>query len=43
VALRDRSGYPRLAVSVSCILDRMPASRQRNIADLIRREIGADG
>ncbi|MBO1111723.1 IclR family transcriptional regulator [Bordetella petrii] len=40
VALRDRSGYPRLAVSVSCILDRMPAARQRTIADLIRREIG---
>lgn len=40
VALRDRSGYPRLAVSVSCILDRMPAARQRTIAELIRREIG---
>jgi len=25
---------------VSCILDRMPAARQRNIAELIRREIG---
>lgn len=40
VALRDRSGYPRLAISVSCILDRMPAARQRSIAELIRREIG---
>ncbi|OZI24613.1 IclR family transcriptional regulator [Bordetella genomosp. 7] len=40
VALRDRSGYPRLAVSVSCILDRMPATRQRTIADLIQKEIG---
>lgn len=40
VALRDRSGYPRLALSVSCILDRMPAARQRTIAELIRREIG---
>ena len=40
VALRDRSGYPHLAMSVSCILDRMPASRQRMIADQIRREIG---
>ncbi|HYG43217.1 MAG TPA: IclR family transcriptional regulator C-terminal domain-containing protein [Bordetella sp.] len=40
VALRDRSGYPRLAISVSCILDRMPAARQRHIADQIRREIG---
>lgn len=41
VALRDPSGYPRLAVSVSCILDRMPAARQRSIADLIRRQVGA--
>lgn len=40
VALRDRSGYPRLAMSVSCILDRMPAPRQRSIADMIQREIG---
>lgn len=40
VALRDRSGYPRLALSVSCILDRMPAARQRTIAESIRREIG---
>lgn len=40
VALRDRAGYPRLAVSVSCILDRMPAARQRCIAELIRKEIG---
>jgi len=40
VALRDRSGYPRLAMSVSCILDRMPAARQRSIAELIRKEIG---
>ncbi|MBO9354565.1 helix-turn-helix domain-containing protein [Bordetella petrii] len=39
VALRDRSGYPRLAVSVSCILDRMPAARQRTIAELIRRQV----
>lgn len=39
VALLDRSGYPRLAVSVSCILDRMPSARQRSIADLIRREV----
>jgi Transcriptional regulator len=42
VALCDPFGYPRLAVSVSCILDRMPAARQRSIADLIRREIGQD-
>lgn len=41
VALLDRSGYPRLAVSVSCILDRMPSTRQRTIADLIRREVGS--
>lgn len=40
VALRDLSGYPRLAMSVSCILDRMPAARQRSIAELIRKEIG---
>ncbi|WP_028356586.1 IclR family transcriptional regulator [Bordetella petrii] len=41
VALRDAAGYPRLAVSVSCIVDRMPAARQRTIAELIRRETGA--
>lgn len=40
VALRDHSGYPRVAVSVSCILNRMPAARQRSIAELIRREVG---
>jgi len=42
VALRDHSGYPRLAVSVSCILDRMPSPRQRSIADIIRREVRHD-
>ncbi|MVW73531.1 IclR family transcriptional regulator [Bordetella sp. 15P40C-2] len=41
VALLDRSGYPRVAVSVSCILDRMPSARQRTIAELIRREVGS--
>ena len=39
VALRDEQGYPRSAISVSCILDRMPASRQRSVAETIRREV----
>jgi len=39
VALCDADGYPRLAVSVSSLIDRMPAARQRSIADLIRTQL----
>ena len=35
VAVLDAQGYPTLAVSVSSILDRMPATRQRKIAEAI--------
>ncbi|WP_019937535.1 IclR family transcriptional regulator [Bordetella sp. FB-8] len=40
VALRDETGYPRLAISVSSTIDRMPAQRQRIIAELIREQLG---
>jgi DNA-binding IclR family transcriptional regulator len=39
VALCDASGYPRLAVSVSSLIGRMQAPRQRSIADLIRAQL----
>lgn len=39
VALRDETGYPRLAISVSSMIDRMPAQRQRVIAELIHRQL----
>lgn len=40
VAWCDASGYPRLALSVSSLIDRMPASRQRTIAELLRAQLG---
>lgn len=39
VAWCDADGYPRLALSVSSLIDRMPASRQRTIADLLRTQL----
>lgn len=42
VALCDAGGYPRLAVSVSSLIDRMQAPRQRAIAELIRTQLGQD-
>jgi DNA-binding IclR family transcriptional regulator len=42
VALCDAGGYPRLAVSVSSLIGRMQAARQRNIADLIRAQLAQD-
>ncbi|MGE8566299.1 MAG: IclR family transcriptional regulator [Achromobacter sp.] len=42
VALCDASGYPRLAVSVSSVIDRMQATRQRSIAELIRTHLAQD-
>jgi len=38
-AIRDSSGYPILALSVSSVADRMPPSRQRKIAEIMRREL----
>jgi DNA-binding IclR family transcriptional regulator len=42
VALCDAGGYPRLAVSVSSLIDRMQAPRQRSIAELIRSQLAQD-
>ncbi|MGE8631996.1 MAG: IclR family transcriptional regulator [Achromobacter piechaudii] len=42
VAVCDASGYPRLAVSVSSLIDRMQAARQRSIAELIRSQLAQD-
>jgi DNA-binding IclR family transcriptional regulator len=42
VALCDANGYPRLAVSVSSLISRMQAPRQRSIADLIRAQLAQD-
>jgi len=42
VAVCDTSGYPRLAVSVSSLIDRMQAPRQRSIAELIRNQLAQD-
>ncbi|MNT59675.1 Bacterial transcriptional regulator [compost metagenome] len=42
VALCDAGGYPRLAVSVSSLISRMQAPRQRSIADLIRTQLAQD-
>ena len=39
VALLDARGRPRLAISVSSLIDRMPPTRQRAIAALIRGEM----
>lgn len=38
-ALCDACGYPRLAVSVSSLIDRMPAARQRAMAEQIRAQL----
>jgi DNA-binding IclR family transcriptional regulator len=38
-ALRDPAGRPLLAISVTAILDRMPAARQREIAGWIQEEL----
>lgn len=45
VALCDGKGYPRFSISVSSLIDRMPAKRQHAIAELIRSELkaAADG
>lgn len=43
VALRDARGYPVLAVSVSSTVDRMPSSRQKQVASIIQRELDAAG
>ncbi|WMD23816.1 helix-turn-helix domain-containing protein [Achromobacter seleniivolatilans] len=42
VALCDAGGYPRLAISVSSLIDRMQAPRQRSIAELIRTHLAQD-
>lgn len=39
VALCDNEGYPRFSISVSSLIDRMPAKRQHVIAEVIRREV----
>ncbi|MNJ77230.1 hypothetical protein D3C77_746760 [compost metagenome] len=38
-ALLDAHGSPLLAVSVTAIIDRMPAQRQREIAGWIKAEL----
>ena len=38
-ALLDAHGAPLLAVSVTAIIDRMPAQRQREIAGWIKTEL----
>jgi len=38
-ALLDAQGAPLLAVSVTAIIDRMPAQRQREIAGWIKTEL----
>lgn len=43
VALCDAGGYPRLAVSVSSLISRMQAPRQRSIAELIRAQVSQSG
>ena len=43
VALLDGRGRPRLAISVSSLIDRMPPARQRAIAALIRGEMKGSG
>jgi len=43
VALCDPGGYPRLAVSVSSLISRMQAPRQRSIAELIRAQVAQSG
>jgi len=42
-ALVREDGHPMLAISVSAVSDRMPHSRQADIAKLIQRELGALG
>ncbi|ARP91760.1 IclR family transcriptional regulator [Bordetella genomosp. 9] len=39
VAIRDADGRPTLAISVSSLVDRMPAARQRRIAELIAQAV----
>jgi DNA-binding IclR family transcriptional regulator len=43
IALRNSAGYPYLAVSVSSLVDRMPAARQRSIAASIRSQLAQWG
>lgn len=43
MALCDAGGYPRLAVSVSSLISRMQAPRQRSIAELIRAQVSQSG
>lgn len=42
VALRDQSGRPTLAISVSSVIDRMPVSRQKTIADWITGSLASE-
>ncbi|OZI37624.1 IclR family transcriptional regulator [Bordetella genomosp. 10] len=35
----DAEGYPRLAISLSTLIDRMPAARQRTVAEVLRAEL----
>ena len=39
VAVLDTRGYPTLAISVCTILERMPAARQRSVAETISRRL----
>lgn len=43
VPVCDADGYPRLAVSVSSLIGRMQASRQRSIAEVIRSRLAQSG
>lgn len=43
VALCDDAGYPRLAISTSAMIDRMPARRQHEIAELLRGQFSQTG
>lgn len=38
-----RPGYPAFAMSVSSVIDRMPLTRQREIVDVIRKELALVG
>lgn len=42
VALRDLSGRPLLAISVSSVIDRMPVARQKTIADWIAGSLASE-
>lgn len=42
VALRDLTGRPLLAISVSSVIDRMPVARQKTIADWITGSLASE-